>query len=385
MERTGSTRRSNPTKVSLLGVRKTFSKDEAAVNIKDWEIQPSEFVTLVGPSGCGKTTTMRMIAGLEEPTEGDIRFGDRSVVDVSIQRRNVSMVFQNYALYPHMRIADNLDYGLRKRGVPRAERHERVSWVAKLLGIDQLLDRKPRQLSGGEQQRVALGRALIRTPDVLLLDEPLSNLDAKLRTFMRAELVKLQRQIGCTTIFVTHDQLEAMTMSDRIAVMNKGVLQQFATPFEIYDRPANLFVAGFIGSPPMNFIGGEATVEGGGHVFVGNGIRLPLPAEIAGGIERPADRHVVLGIRPEHLLLGNVGGDFTATVSLVELIGAEKYVFLAGDVGEMIARVAADSPVRAGERVACTLLREKIRPFAAGEGVALGRTPAAQALRAGAA
>ncbi|MCL4186874.1 MAG: ABC transporter ATP-binding protein [Rhodobacteraceae bacterium] len=356
--------RSNGSELRLDRLVKRFSRGEPAVQIDELRIRAGEFVTLVGPSGCGKTTTMRMIAGLEDPSEGEIYFGGKPVVDLSVQRRNVAMVFQNYALYPHMRVSENLEYGLKKRGVPRAEREVRVLAVARMLRIDGMLDRRPRQLSGGEQQRVALGRAIIRTPEVLLLDEPLSNLDAKLRTFMRAELVKLQRQVGCTTVFVTHDQLEAMTMSDRIAVMRSGRIQQFDTPQDIYNHPANLFVAGFIGSPPMNFIAGTAEGGGGGCTFRAQGLQLHVSDADCGGRLRPGDgRQVTLGIRPEHVGLDGGSGDLAAVVSVVELIGAEKYVFLESEAGELIARTNADARLQPGDRLFCRFQRGKIRMF----------------------
>jgi ABC-type sugar transport system ATPase subunit len=289
--------------------------------------------------------------------------------DVSVQKRNIAMVFQNYALYPHMRVAQNLEYGLKKRGVPAAERAQRVAWVAALLRIDKLLEKKPAQLSGGEQQRVALGRAIIRTPDVLLLDEPLSNLDAKLRTFMRAELVKLQREIGCTTIFVTHDQLEAMTMSDRIAVMNQGRIQQFATPAEIYDRPATIFVAGFIGSPPMNFFEGTLSGDGEDFVFAAPGIDLKFrAADLAATLRVPPDGKVTMGVRPEHVHLEAERGDFAVSVNHVELIGSEKHVLLDSAAGQLIVRQAADSSIAMGDRFAARLDRRKIRFFALSDG-----------------
>jgi ABC-type sugar transport system ATPase subunit len=358
-------RRSVPTRVTLSNVTKSFRRDDATVLIEDLRIEPGELLTLVGPSGCGKTTTMRMIAGLEDPTSGDILFGDRVVNDVPVQRRNVAMVFQNYALYPHLRVSENLEYGLRKRGVPAPLRAEKVTWAAKLLRIEALLDRKPREISGGEQQRVALGRAIIREPDVLLLDEPLSNLDAKLRTVMRGELVKLQREIGCTTVFVTHDQLEAMTMSDRIVVMNKGRIQQIGTPQEIYTRPSSLFVATFIGSPPMNLVEGEIRGSGAGWRFDGSGIAI-APVAVAGCDGRRA----TLGIRPEHVVLGATG-DTPAEVQLVEFVGAEKLVFLQADCGPLIVRTDADFPVGVGDRPYCAFDRSKIGWFDSDSGTRL--------------
>ena len=364
--------RSVPTQVTLHNLRKSFRRGQDVVNIERLEISEGEFVTLVGPSGCGKTTTMRMIAGLDDPSDGDIFFGNRMVNDISIQKRNVAMVFQNYALYPHLRVADNLQYGLKKRRVPRADREKKVAWVADLLRISKLLDRKPRELSGGEQQRVALGRALIRTPDVLLLDEPLSNLDAKLRTMMRAELVSLQRKIGSTTIFVTHDQLEAMTMSDRIAVMNDGQIQQFSSPETIYDRPANLFVAEFIGSPPMNLIQGELTGDGDDVVFSAPSVSIRLTREDLGGTLAGSERKVTFGIRPENIkIIRTSAGITAANVGFVEFIGAEKYIFLEAAVGMLIAREPADSATATQESVCVDFKKSKVRLFSTASGKSL--------------
>ena len=248
--------------VSFEKVRKAFGKVVAIPEL-DLAIAAGEFVSLLGPSGCGKTTTLRMLAGLDQPTGGRIRIGERIVNDLPPAARDIAMVFQSYALYPHMTVAENIAYPLKKRGVPRSERPAKVKAVAELLQLGPLLDRKPRQLSGGQQQRVALGRALVREPKVFLLDEPLSNLDAKLRAHMRAELIELHRRLGKTMVYVTHDQLEAMTMSTRIAVMQGGVLQQFGTPAEIYHRPANVFVAGFIGTPSMTLVDGKLEARDG--------------------------------------------------------------------------------------------------------------------------
>ncbi|WP_439628738.1 ABC transporter ATP-binding protein [Shinella sp.] len=363
-------RKSLPTRVTLSAVTKSFRKDEQSVLIEDLTIEPGELLTLVGPSGCGKTTTMRMIAGLEEPSSGNILFGDRRINDVPVQHRNVAMVFQNYALYPHLRVTDNLQYGLKKRGVPAKQRQEKVEWVSKLLHIEALLERKPRQISGGEQQRVALGRAIIRDPDVLLLDEPLSNLDAKLRMIMRAELVKLQRQIGCTTVFVTHDQLEAMTMSDRIVVIEKGRVQQIGTPMAIYNTPNSLFVATFMGSPPMNLLKGEVETSGNELVFscAGTQIKLPLACSSPPRLD---NRHVTMGVRPEHITFDAEKGDFPADVVLVEFVGAEKFVFLQTHVGQMIARVNVNFPVAPHDRLHCKLDRSKLNFFATESGARL--------------
>jgi multiple sugar transport system ATP-binding protein len=262
-------------------LRKEFADGTVAVNGLDLTIEEQAFVTLLGPSGCGKTTTLRMIAGLEQPTGGTIRLGDRVLNDVPPVRRDIAMVFQSYALYPHMTVRGNLEYPLRKRRVAAPERTTRVARIAEQLQLGPLLERKPRQLSGGQQQRVALGRAMIRDPELFLLDEPLSNLDAQLRLHMRAELIELHRRVGRTMIYVTHDQLEAMTMSDRIAVLKDGHLQQYAEPAEVYRRPANLFVATFIGSPAMNLIEGVIAMGATGAVLRAPGLELPLPAPLA--------------------------------------------------------------------------------------------------------
>src|SRR5438128_570951 len=262
--------------VTLCNLTKTF-KTVMAVNNVNLEIRDKEFLVLVGPSGCGKTTALRMVAGLEEATSGEIFIGERLVNDVSPKDRDIAMVFQNYALYPHMTVYKNMAFALELRRTPREEIKKRVTAVAEMLGLGQLLERKPKQLSGGQRQRVALGRAIVREPKVFLMDEPLSNLDAKLRVQTRAELIKLHRRLGITTIYVTHDQVEAMTMGDRIAIMNDGVLQQVGTPGDIYDHPANLFVAGFIGSPTMNFV--PVTMRNG--TAKASGFEVELPGSVA--------------------------------------------------------------------------------------------------------
>jgi multiple sugar transport system ATP-binding protein len=295
------------------------------------EIADGEFVVLLGPSGCGKTTTLRMLAGLETISSGDIYIGDERVNDVPTQQRDLAMVFQSYALYPHMTIAENIGYPLRVRKVDKNERGNRVARVAKMLEIEALLDRKPRQLSGGERQRVALARAIVREPRAYLMDEPLSNLDARLRVQMRGELKRLQHQLGTTTIYVTHDQAEAMTLASRVAVMKKGQLQQFDTPLNIYNRPANRFVAEFVGNPSMNFLDGK--IERG--VFVSDSIRIP--------VNQP-DAVVTLGIRPEHVhvLTQPQDGAIPASVYVTELMGNETFVFLSVGSQRLIARAAAD-------------------------------------------
>ena len=321
--------------VRVVGLRKRFDKT-IAVDGVSFEVKDGEFIILLGPSGCGKTTTLRCIAGLETPDEGDIYIGDRLVNDLPPKDRDVAMVFQSYALYPHMTVYDNLAFPLKMRKYPKQEIDKRVKEVAKLLRIEELLNRKPRQLSGGQQQRVALGRALVRNPQVWLMDEPLSNLDAKLRVYMRAELKKLQKDLGITTIYVTHDQAEAMAMGDRIAVMNQGKILQFDEPRAVYERPGNIFVAGFLGSPPMNFV--DATVvERDSQVILDAGIfQYQLPEDLAKLVkENLTGDKVVIGFRPEHVVLSIDKAPesvFQADVYVVEPMGSNYVVDLkAGD------------------------------------------------------
>jgi ABC-type sugar transport system ATPase subunit len=319
-------------------VRKAFGS-AVAVRELDLAIRGGEFVSLLGPSGCGKTTTLRMLAGLEFPTSGTISIGGQVVNEVAPGARDVAMVFQSYALYPHMTVAENIAYPLKKRGVAKTEREERVRRVAETLHLGQLLPRKPRQLSGGQQQRVALGRALVRDPRVFLLDEPLSNLDAKLRAHMRAELIELHRRIRRTFVYVTHDQLEAMTMSDRIAVMHEGMLQQFGTPSEVYNRPANLFVAGFIGAPAMNLLRGRAADGAFAHAA----FRLPFA-----GAAPTTGQDLTIGIRPEDVTIGT--GPFVARVRLVEPTGHEQIAQIGIEGGDTLTiRADAETPLAVGE------------------------------------
>jgi multiple sugar transport system ATP-binding protein len=350
-------------------VRKNFGST-VAVDALDLTIDEGEFVSLLGPSGCGKTTTLRMLAGLEEPSGGTIRIGDRVVNSVPPAQRDIAMVFQSYALYPHMTVAKNMAYPLKKRGVREPERSERVMATARLLELETLLDRKPAQLSGGQQQRVALGRAMVREPQVFLLDEPLSNLDARLRAHMRAELIEVHRRIGRTMIYVTHDQLEAMTMSTRIAVMNAGVLQQFATPADIFHRPANVFVAGFIGSPAMSLLDGELVVgsDGDGEFRVHCGaLDVTLPA---GLLDRSAALGPIsLGIRPEDILLGS--GDHTGVVGVVERTGHESIVRLDAQGTPLIVRAPGDTSIESGETVRFSLRVERIHLFSSTTGLRL--------------
>jgi multiple sugar transport system ATP-binding protein len=298
--------------VTLTAVKKSYG-EAATIHGVDIDIADGEFVVLVGPSGCGKSTLLRMIAGLETITGGEISIGGRVVNELEPKDRDIAMVFQNYALYPHMTVAKNMAFSLEHRGGSKAEIAERVGWAADILGLRPLLERFPRQLSGGQRQRVAMGRAIVRNPQVFLFDEPLSNLDAKLRVVMRGEIKGLHQRLGVTTVYVTHDQVEAMTMADKIVVMNAGRVEQFGAPLDLYDRPANPFVAGFIGSPSMNFIEGQLTPNG----FAAKGVVLPLPPG-------PISGDAIYGIRPEHFEL--VSDGLPATVMLVEPMGSETQV-----------------------------------------------------------
>ncbi|HKR12854.1 MAG TPA: ABC transporter ATP-binding protein [Pyrinomonadaceae bacterium] len=317
------------------------------------EIEDGEFVVLLGPSGCGKTTTLRMLAGLETATSGDIYIQGELVNDVPTQHRDLAMVFQSYALYPHMTIADNIAYPLRVRKLDKAERTKRVNDVASMLEIEPLLDRKPRQLSGGERQRVALARAIVRKPRAYLMDEPLSNLDARLRVQMRGELKRLQHQLGTTTIYVTHDQAEAMTLASRVAVMKRGKLQQFDTPLNIYNRPANRFVAEFVGSPSMNFVDGKIN----NRTFVNESFEIR--------VERPNTDRITIGIRPEHIhvLTEPAEGAIPATIYVTELMGNETFVFLTVGSDRLIARAPAEFRAEEESPVWLRIVAEKAHFF----------------------
>jgi multiple sugar transport system ATP-binding protein len=313
-------------------VTKTYDDGYRAVSDLNLDVKDGEFVVLVGPSGCGKTTALRMIAGLEEISGGQIRIGDRVVNNLPPGARDIAMVFQNYALYPHMTVAENIGFALRMRKVPKAEARRRIEETARIIGLVDHLDRKPGQLSGGQRQRVAMGRAIVREPQVFLMDEPLSNLDAKLRVQMRAEISRIQRQLAVTTVYVTHDQVEAMTMGDRVAVMRRGLLQQFDEPQHLYERPANLFVASFIGSPAMNVLEGSLEREGDALVCRVGTTALALPPEMVNarpGLARYAGREVAVGIRPEALdepgrRDGVDGGRLRGRVQAVEALGPEQ-------------------------------------------------------------
>jgi multiple sugar transport system ATP-binding protein len=319
--------------IEFVHVSKVYGDETPAVRDLSLEIREGEFVVLVGPSGCGKTTALRMVAGLEEITDGEIRIGGRVVNELAPRDRDIAMVFQNYALYPHKSVFDNLAFGLRMRKVPKAEQRKRVEEIARVLGLGDMLHRRPAQLSGGQRQRVAMGRAIVREPKAFLMDEPLSNLDAKLRVQMRAEIARIQQALKVTTLYVTHDQVEAMTMGHRVAVMRDGLLQQVDTPQRLYDAPTNLFVASFVGSPPMNLMEADVERDGGGLVCRLGDTRLELPGDVVA--ERPAlanfaGRRVAIGIRPEDVreASGWDGTRLRGRILLVEALGAEQLIHI---------------------------------------------------------
>jgi multiple sugar transport system ATP-binding protein len=370
--------------LTLSHVGKVYDDGTRAVSDLSIAIEDGEFLVLVGPSGCGKTTALRMVAGLETVTEGEIRIGDRVVNDVAPRDRDVAMVFQSYALYPHMTVRDNIGFGLKLRKTPKEEMARRVGEAAAMLGLSEHLDRKPRNLSGGQRQRVAMGRAIVRQPQAFLMDEPLSNLDAKLRVQMRAEIGKLQRDLKVTTIYVTHDQTEAMTLGDRVAVMKSGVLQQIAPPQELYDRPANLFVAGFIGSPAMNFLGGTLRRSPAGEWSLELGAHsLTVPDTVIGqrpGLQAYVDQPVIAGIRPEDIEDASIAGEapgrsLAAVAELVEPLGADLIAHLSVDVPrpsghqhlEELARDAGEVPLP-GEQERSTVVARLSPRSAAGGG-----------------
>ena len=345
--------------LSLKHIYKKYPGGVTAVSDFNLEVKDKEFLVLVGPSGCGKTTTLRMIAGLEEITEGELFIGDRLVNDVAPKDRKIAMVFQNYALYPHMSVYENMAFGLKLNKTPKEEIKRRVEEAARILDITHLLDRKPKALSGGQKQRVALGRAIVRNPMVFLLDEPLSNLDAKLRAAMRTELTKLHNRVGTTFVYVTHDQVEAMTMATRIVVMKDGLIQQVDTPQNLYDTPVNIFVAGFIGTPQMNFINGALEKKGDDVYFNFENVSIKLPADKA---NNPAladyiGKEVVAGLRPECIhdepmqLTALADSSFDVYVDVTELMGAEIYLYLTVGETNLIARVSSRSASRAGDTI----------------------------------
>ena len=356
--------------LSLKGICKKYPNGFEAVKDFNLEIEDKEFIIFVGPSGCGKSTTLRMIAGLEDITAGELMIGDRVVNDIEPKDRDIAMVFQNYALYPHMTVYDNMAFGLKLRKVPKDEIDKMVKEAAKILDLTPLLDRKPKALSGGQRQRVAMGRAIVRNPKVFLMDEPLSNLDAKLRVQMRIEIAKLHQRLGTTIIYVTHDQTEAMTLGTRIVVMKDGVIQQVDTPQNLYDKPQNLFVAGFMGSPQMNFL--DATVEVNGDeaslMVAGHAIPLP-PAKskklIEGGY---AGKTVTFGIRPENvddseMFIETAKCVFESTVKVYELLGAEVYLYFDLEEFPITARVDPRTTARPGDTIKFAFDVEKIHVF----------------------
>ena len=397
--------------VTLEEVTKVFGEDVIAVDKMNLDIPDGEFVVFVGPSGCGKSTALRMIAGLEDISGGKVFIGDQVVNELPPRERDIAMVFQNYALYPHMNVRENMGFALKLRKLDKSEISRRVDEAAKILSIERFLDRKPKALSGGQRQRVALGRAIVREPKAFLMDEPLSNLDAKLRVQMRTEIAKLHNRIGVTTIYVTHDQTEAMTMADRIVVLKDGEVQQVATPQIMYDQPDNVFVAGFIGSPAMNFIMARLVKENGGHEVVFGGTRIPLSQEALGGArekgydpEAFTGKDVILGVRPEHIEdagteaaegIGGSDGANTMDVDpqVIESMGSEKYLYFeiprdqaarvaslkemtddedgddngdgspdeSGDM--MVARVAAESTAKEGQQMRLVIDGSKVQLF----------------------
>jgi multiple sugar transport system ATP-binding protein len=366
--------------LTLKNIYKKYPGGVVAVSDVNLEIRDKEFIILVGPSGCGKSTTLRMIAGLEEISEGELYIGDRLVNDIAPKDRDIAMVFQNYALYPHMTVFDNMAFGLKLRKVPKDEIERKVNEAAKILDLSHLLERKPKAMSGGQRQRVALGRAIVRSPKVFLLDEPLSNLDAKLRAQMRTEISKLHKKLGTTFIYVTHDQTEAMTMGDRIVVMKDGFVQQIDTPQNLYEKPCNKFVAGFLGSPQMNFIDAVLKEEYGQYIvefgsadtknFVGKKFQIIIPeAKVTDELANYVGKDVTLGVRPEsvhdeEMYLSNATtGIIDCTVDITEMMGAETYLYLTCENIPLTARVSPRSTARPQDDIKVALDPNKIHLF----------------------
>jgi len=348
--------------------------DVLAVDDLNLGILDGEFMCLVGPSGCGKTTSLRMIAGLEEISSGELKIGDRVVNDVAPKDRDIAMVFQSYALYPHMTVRDNLAFGLKLRKVPKPEIERRVQEAAGILDIGRYLDRKPKELSGGQRQRVALGRAIVREPAVFLMDEPLSNLDAKLRVQTRAEIARLHQRMGTTFVYVTHDQVEAMTMGTRIAVMSEGILQQVGTPQELYDRPVNRFVAGFIGSPAMNFVEVNITGSGDGLVLEAHGLRVPIPARLRDAVGTTSGRKIIAGFRPDHIDLGQPDPNvatLAGTADVVEYLGAQELLHISAADKDIVAIIDAGHRVKPGDNLNLWVPLDKVHMFDAESGLSL--------------
>ena len=356
--------------VRLDNVRKVFDNGKIGVAGATFEVADGELMVLVGPSGCGKTTLLRMIAGLETATSGTIAIDDRVVNDMEPRERDIAMVFQNYALYPHMSVAQNLAFGLKLRGVPRAEIERRVNGAAEMLGLTSMLASRPRQMSGGQRQRVALGRALVREPKVFLLDEPLSNLDAKLRLSMRVEIARLHKRLRATMIYVTHDQIEAMTLGQRIVVFNNGEIQQIDTPMRLYETPANIFVAGFLGSPAMNFLRGRLHLENDANPRLQmDGGNLPLGDLTAAhpALKAYADREIVLGLRPEQLQLASANDStqaaLCAQLEVTEPVGNEVFLYLRFGPTELVARMPPQALPAAGSEVALSFSPRHLHAF----------------------
>jgi len=349
--------------VSLRDLRKSYAGTEVIHGVS-CEIADGELVVIVGPSGCGKSTLLRMVAGLEEISAGEVAIGDRVVNAVEPKDRDIAMVFQNYALYPHMTVFGNMAYGLKIRGLSKSDIAARVGRAADILQLDELLDRKPRALSGGQRQRVAMGRAIVRDPQVFLFDEPLSNLDAKLRVQMRVEIKKLQQALATTSIYVTHDQVEAMTLADRLIVMNAGIAEQIGAPLELYERPASVFVGGFIGSPAMNFLPGR--IAAGNTIVLDGGATLPLSA----GIAAAPGSAVTVGMRPEHFATDGAGAQMALVVDLVEMLGADTIIHgrIEGAGPIILARLPGTARAAAGQRVELTIAKEQIHLFDAATG-----------------
>ena len=359
--------------LKLIDIKKVYDNGFQSVHDFNLEINDKEFIVLVGPSGCGKSTTLRMVAGLEDISGGELYIGDTLVNDVQPKDRDIAMVFQNYALYPHLTVYENMAFALKLKKTDRNVIDEKVRWAAELLGITDLLERKPKRLSGGQRQRVAIGRAIVREPQVFLMDEPLSNLDAKMRNLMRAEIIQLRHQIDTTFIYVTHDQIEAMTLGDRIVVMNAGYIQQIGTPQEVFRYPKNMFVAGFIGTPQMNFFKAKLKKSDGYSVLLDNA-EIKLPEGITGRLTSQgiSDHDIILGIRPEHVMLTGAEdkASIKAKVSVSEMMGSEIYLHIDTNLGEAVISVAlinlpADHPngFKNGEEIHFTIVGELAHIF----------------------
>ena len=361
--------------LTLKGIYKKYPGGVVAVTDVNLEIRDKEFIVLVGPSGCGKSTTLRMIAGLEEISEGELYIGDRLVNDIAPKDRDIAMVFQNYALYPHMTVFDNMAFGLKLRKVPKDEIERKVNEAAKILDLSHLLDRKPKAMSGGQRQRVALGRAIVRSPKVFLLDEPLSNLDAKLRAQMRTEISKIHKKLGTTFVYVTHDQTEAMTMGDRIVCMKDGFVQQVDTPQNLYENPVNKFVAGFLGSPQMNFVDAVLREEYGQYVVEfgsnrGQVYQIIVPeSKVNENLGRYVNKEIILGVRPESIhdeemyLSNATTGVINADVEITEMMGAETYLYLVCEGIPLTARVSPRSTARPGDTISVAIDPNRIHIF----------------------